>query len=51
MGETASPGREVSAEIDQIASKVMRGIVPLPVCIFRYRFVKSLGLMKTTMTL
>ena len=22
MGETASPGREVSAEIDQIASKV-----------------------------
>lgn len=34
MGETASPGNEVNAEIDQMAIKVIRGIVPRPVCIF-----------------
>jgi O-antigen/teichoic acid export membrane protein len=34
IGETASPDKEVNAEIDQIAIKVIRGIVPLPVCIF-----------------
>ena len=47
IGETASPGREVSAETDQMAIKVIRGIVPLPVCIFIRKFVKSLGLMRT----
>ena len=34
IGETASPGNEVNAEIDQMAIKVIRGIVPRPVCIF-----------------
>ena len=40
--ETANPGRDVNAEIDHIAIKVMRGIVPLPVFIFIYLLVKSL---------
>ena len=42
IGETANPGRDVNAEIDHIAIKVMRGIVPLPVFIFIYLLVKSL---------
>ena len=34
IGETASPGNEVNAEIDQMEIKVIRGIVPRPVYIF-----------------
>jgi len=34
IGETAKPGNEVSAEIDQIPISVIRGMVPCPVLIF-----------------
>ena len=50
MGETASPGNDVNAEIDQMAIKVIRGVVPRPVCILICLFVKSLGLKKTILS-
>ena len=34
IGVTANPGSEVMAEIDHIANKVNKGIVPCPVLIF-----------------
>lgn len=37
IGETASPGSDVTAEIDHIAIRVFRDIVPLPVAIFIVR--------------
>jgi hypothetical protein len=33
IGDTASPGSDVTADTDQIAISVMREIVPLPVLI------------------
>ncbi len=32
MGETANPGNAFNAEMENIPIKVMRGIVPCPVC-------------------
>ena len=37
MGETASPGSDVTAEIDHIAISVFRDMLPLPVEIFIVR--------------
>jgi hypothetical protein len=34
MGDMAKPGREMMAEIDQMATKAVSGIVPFPVLIF-----------------
>jgi hypothetical protein len=34
MGDMAKPGREMMAEIDQMATKAVSGIVPFPVFIF-----------------
>ena len=34
MGETANPGNAFNAEMENIPIKVMRGIVPCPVCTF-----------------
>ena len=33
IGETAKPGNAFKAEIDHIPTRVIRGIVPRPVCI------------------
>lgn len=34
MGDTASPGNALSAEMENIPTNVMRGMVPCPVCTF-----------------
>ena len=39
IGETASPGKEVNAEIDQMPINVIRGMVPRPVLIFIYTYI------------
>ena len=39
IGETANPGKEVNAEIDQMPINVIRGMVPRPVLIFIYTYI------------
>lgn len=34
IGETANPGNAFKAEIDQMPTNIIRGMEPLPVCIF-----------------
>ena len=41
IGDMANPGRETTAETDQIATSTFRGIVPRPVCIFSITFVAN----------